>query len=330
MSGRGVIPLAPLSVLSFVVWLAFATRSDRPAEPEPAEPPTPPSSARAPALCDEPIAWRVANVDPRFGLSTSAVEAAAREAAELWRIGAQGGLFVRDSALGMPIRLVYDERQARTDERVVAQQGQRRADMDLAAEERELGRAWEAHRDALRRNLAEWADHDGAVAAHNTSVHRWNTTGNAPADTVEALDAVAERLRRRGLRLLDAARTLQAAEEELRSRERALAERRAALDSDAARIASAFPSLEVESGTYLEAQGVDAAGANVTLREIRVFRFEGREDLVGVLAHELGHALGLPHLEEAGAVMSPRRERSADGIPSLHPADRTALEARCR
>jgi hypothetical protein len=330
MNGRVTPFLMPLAVLSFVGWLALATRSDPPTATGSAEaPPALPFSAAQPR-CDGPISWRVAYVDPRFGLAPAAVEAAAREAAELWTDGSGRPLFVRDSLLGMPIRLVYDERQARTDERVRAEQVQRRAEVDVDAEGDELGRAWGAHMDARRRNLAEWAQHDAGVAAHNAAVQRWNSAGNVPPDTVDAFTAREERFRLRGLRLLDAARRLQAAEEELRARERALSEARAALDADAARLAGAYPPQEMESGTYLEAQATDVAGMGVTLREIRIFRFGSRQDLIGVLAHELGHALGLPHVDFPGAVMSARQVGGERATTSLLPADRSALEALCR
>jgi predicted Zn-dependent protease len=66
-------------------------------------------------------------------------------------------------------------------------------------------------------------------------------------------------------------------------------------------------------------------------REIRVFGFRDRVDLVRILAHELGHALGLAHTEDAGAVMSAEQDRAdLSGRPvALQPSDRRALEAMC-
>ena len=329
MNGRGVHLLSFVAVCGFIGWLLVTTRTDSQAGAPPPTPRSPAALGGSTVPCETTIAWRVADVDPRFGVSQREVQAAAEEAAELWRIEARR-LFVRDSLLGMPIRLVYDERQSRTDDRVRALQLHRQSEVDLATEERDLRVAWERQTEAQQRSLVEWAAHDSAIGVHNGAVRRWNAAGDAPPDTVEALAARGERLRAHGVTLLEAARRLQAENEELRSRERALAEGRAAIDRGAARLASAFPLLEVESGTYLEAHGLDAAGAPVRLREIRVFRFESRNELVRILAHELGHALGLAHVDEPGALMSPRRDGSGEDPLSLHAADHSALAALCR
>jgi predicted Zn-dependent protease len=47
------------------------------------------------------------------------------------------------------------------------------------------------------------------------------------------------------------------------------------------------------------------AGQVTARREIRVYRFDDDDDLRLVLAHELGHAMGLGHSELAGSIMSP-------------------------
>ena len=89
----------------------------------------------------------------------------------------------------------------------------------------------------------------------------------------------------------------------------------------------AVPAEPVESGRYSYVPGEG--------RRIEVYRAASYDELVVVLAHELGHALGIGHVDEAGAVMhatlheggllKPGRDRPLE----LSAADRAALAAVC-
>ncbi|HSH74673.1 MAG TPA: hypothetical protein VLA09_03125, partial [Longimicrobiales bacterium] len=127
--------------------------------------------------CAVPLTWRLARVDEEFGLSPERATAILREAAGMWGSSDGRPLFTHEPSGGFPIRLVYDARQERTDERA-----QREA--ELVSERRRLDRegdeliAWgRRHAAARAAQTQRQQDLERRVQEHNENVRMWNERG---------------------------------------------------------------------------------------------------------------------------------------------------------
>ncbi|MEX1258472.1 MAG: matrixin family metalloprotease [Gemmatimonadota bacterium] len=287
-----------------------------------------PAEAPAPSLdCEAPLRWRIEAVDPRFGLSELEAADAVRQAGMVWGDGTGLPLLFQESSEGIPIRFVFDERMetalerrsssAEIDERARAVEEGTSA---LEASRMELDRRRTAHG---RRAL----DFQERQESHNRTVEYWNRAGGAPPAEFERLRAMEEEIAELR-RVVDA--ELEAVNrvvgevnreaDELNAQITALNEARIALDAE-------LPAGVVESAEYRRSRGGFFSNA---AREIDVFHFEDRNHLHRVLAHVLGHAIGLEHSEEPGALMhAAATVERGEGRPRLHEEDIAQFRALC-
>lgn len=343
MNARTPGLIAALCVAAFVTWLAVgeqgattgAGASSDSAAGFGALGRTGPSGdhlpAQEPGGCEALVRWSVVEVDSRFGLDPAEARSAVEEAVSLWEEAAGRQLFQADSTNGLPIRFVYDARQARANERVRLEQAFE--DRDRALEDRRdaLERDRDRHLEDGARYKERARDFEGALVRHNQRVRAWNEAGARPGDAATDLRDAEEALERTQAELEAKLRELRAREEHIRAEAAELDDALAERNRQADRLERDFPLTRVESGAYREVVRQDASGRASIGPEIRVFLFVTRQDLIGVLAHELGHALGLDHAEAPPAVMSAEHERKSGTRRqvTVTPADVELLRTRC-
>lgn len=256
---------------------------------------------RASNPCLDPLPWRVGAVDPRFGMTPDELREAIRAATGAWEHRTGRRLFRHDSSVGMPIHLVYDERQ----EELASIRGQREEALELAAAIDGMERDQERRIQLL----------EDRVQFHNSAVEQWNQRGGGTARErrrIERLRADLDELRREVNRA-------------------AIALRRAIDRYN--RIVEAYEPMaarRVQAGSFEETIITRGDRQTRTAPRLSIYQFENRAELVLILSHELGHALGLTHVADPTALMYDEYAAgSTPAYPSLADADVAALIERC-
>lgn len=264
--------------------------------------------------CAVPLRWRLDAVDERFGLSDEEAEDAIRLAGMLWEEAVDRVLFTRDPQEGFPIRFVWDDRQEASRERMAAQAAVDRSAAEIAEVRAEL----EARSDEIERKRAE---HERRFRAYSERVERHRDRGEEVPEELDAERRALEALADEVNRLVD----------RLNAETRELNRRIAEHNRASAEMQERFPPVQVQSGIYRESRRTLGGRTVWVEREIRIYQFEDRDHLVLVLAHELGHALGLGHSGVPGSVMvDAAGPRSQEGRGArLTPTDEEMLQARC-
>lgn len=275
--------------------------------------------------CRIPYGIRIGEIDAAFRMSAADLEAALREAFAVWEGYAQTSLFaLSDSASATPVHLRFDERQARSDEMA----DERRAQQDIAAEIDRMRAELEALRRDFERKQAELQDEADRYASAVGTYEQWVAAFNRSSSGSQAerrrLAAERESLERESERL-EALQQRHRLDQQQLNRQVETFNRAVARLNDRSSAAAAATAGHgpVGAGRYSRT----AAGES-----IEVYLVTSHADLLLTLAHELGHALGIGHVEGSDAIMSavnvgPSSGRTA--VPALSRADRSALEAVC-
>lgn len=270
--------------------------------------------------CTRPMTYSVGTFDGRFGISKEEFQAAIGEAVQSWDRPLSKELFRLQPDGDLKINLVYDERQAATDKLKSLGIVIKDDESSYEALKTRYDADKRAHETAVAAYRIDSASFETRKAQYETEVAAWNAKGGAPQDIFvqltkekNALQATADGLNSRAAELNAQVAKLNAMVTTLNR-----------LGSRVNKTAEKYNDIVGERGDeFQEGRFVSAPEGD----RIDIYEFEDRTQLVRVLMHEFGHALGLEHSENAADVMYRLNEGRTE---KLSAGDIAAVRTKCR
>lgn len=268
--------------------------------------------------CASPITYKIGTLDPRFGISEAQFIKDLNQASDIWGKPLGKKLFVYDPQGSLTINLVYDSRQQTTQRENVLKSNITETKQTADSAKLQYQMLERQYAQANQIYSSELTQYRQAQDSYNAQVSYWNARGGAPQAEYAKLKAIKESLATQQ-------QTLDTKRSELNSlaaQTNALIDRYNLLVDH---INSSVRSINNDglAGTQFE-EGVYVSDAEG--KHIDIYQFDNQTTFIRVLAHELGHSLGLMHNSNPESIMNPVNEGKNLTLSS---EDRQDLQTLC-
>lgn len=270
--------------------------------------------------CEEPIQYTLGDIDPRFDISNDEIIQLLKEAEGVWEQGVGENLFAYTPTKGkgvVNIDFIFDERQ----ERVLAEK----------QSSKELQDRWKHYDDLVDAYNNQLAQHNNRVDQYNQDLAQYEIRLQAYNQRVEDWNQ-SSRTSRAELAWIQAEeQSLRAISQELETRRRALN----AFEDDLNKAVSELNELHnnlSNQTNYHNTQyntGEEVIAGDQGAYTIHVYQYYSTAELRAILAHEMGHALGIDHLDDDKAIMHYLAKEQNFYPLQLTPSDVAAVHSVC-
>lgn len=225
---------------------------------------------QVPLPCTMAIRYKIVEIDPKFKISQEELIRDASAAAQIWNKVEGKNLFMYDPEGELAINLIYDGRQLLSSQISNLQN-------TLDTEKKSLGPQEIKYKQDVNA-------YEQKSAQLKTQIDSWNEKGGAPQEIADSLNDQVRDLQSEAARLNQQAEQLNKLSQNFNTQVGSLNKTVSTFNSQL--------SEKPEEGVYF-------GGEN----RIEVYFNNGKQELIHTLAHEMGHALGMNHVESKKSIM---------------------------
>jgi methyl-accepting chemotaxis protein len=271
--------------------------------------------------CNEPLTYRIGSIDDRFGITEVELKKLMEEVSVLWSEATGNSAIHYHESGAINVNLIYAEQQLLTD-------SERQFRDRLSAEEQSISvaeREYQQLNQTFNEMESEYREDSNRlqneIEALNSWVNRMNNEGGFSERDVEIfesrkqeIDQKTTELNRRAVQLQQAAERLNRTIDQLNRR----------IDQKNILVNEYNQTF---TGTNRFTQGAYENIGNQ--KRINIYQFSDHDELRLVIAHEVGHALGVGHVENPKSIMYHLMgNQNIQGL-RLTPEDIDALKVLC-
>lgn len=269
------------------------------------------------SICRNPLNYDIGILDTRFSISNDKLLKTINEAETIWEKSIGRQLFNYRSGSSFKINLVFDERQSRT------------IQANLSKEEIETLRA---RYDSLVTDYKIMAaNYDQLLSSYNSDLRAFETKLSDYNKRVSELNRQGGVKTQEYKQLENERRELEQDKSSLDSRRFSLNQKAIELNNlgDQINILAEKLNIDVDIHNQRFGEAREFDQGDYTRNRINIYQFDAISDLRLVLAHELGHALGIGHVENPKSIMYYLMDKQDLRNPVLSAEDKQAFLNRC-
>ncbi len=269
--------------------------------------------------CTVPIKYSIGDFDSKFGWSKEQFLDIANKAAVAWETPINRDLFEYDPEGSLKLNLIYDYRQEATKSlsKLGIEISNDRATYDkVKVKYQSLLSTYKASKRELESMITSF---DDDKKGYESEVKYWNERGGASNEIYTQLENRREDLNDQIQEINIQEKKVNSLVNNINATVIVLNQLAKELNIDVSKYNSVGSSVgeEFNEGEYVE----DGDG-----KRINIYQFDTNEKLLRLMEHELGHAIGLPHIDNPKAIMY-RLNQAAN--EKLTADDITALKNAC-
>lgn len=242
--------------------------------------------------CDQPITYKLGEVDSGYGLTNDQFLQRISEADQIWDKVVNKNLFAYKSDGQITINLIYSDTQSIADKLGSLQNNLKSGKTSLDS--------------SISQYQSLQADFQKKLQTFNAEVENWNKLGGAPQEVFNQLKTQQDELKAEADQLNQMAASLNLSAQNYNLKV-------GQYNQSAQNFKQAI-NANPEAGVY-----------NGSLAQIDIYLTNSQKELVHTLAHEMGHALRLPHLDNPQAIMYPYSSE----VTKPAPEETAQLQAFC-